>query len=49
MVVKPHLTPSELEPDSLGLTVMPLAKTGFFSTLFKPLGEIFGTYRPFAK
>jgi hypothetical protein len=25
---------------------MPLSKTGFFSTLFKPLVEIFGTYRP---
>src|SRR6266550_1388728 len=37
IVDKPHLTPSELEPDSLGLPAMPLAKRAFFSTLFKPL------------
>src|SRR5437868_4747696 len=53
IVGKPHLTPSELEPDSLGRPAMPLAKRAFFSTslslrqhLFKPPVEIFGTYRP---
>jgi hypothetical protein len=46
LVGKPHLTPSELEPDSLGLPAMPLAKRAFFSILFKPLEKIFGTYRP---
>ena len=29
-VGKPHLTPSEFEPDSLGLPTMSLAKRGFF-------------------
>jgi len=36
VVGKPHLTPSELEPDSLGLPAVPLSKRTFFQ---HPLGR----------